>query len=524
MFATAIIVFREILEAALIIGIVAAATQAVARRGLWIMAGVVAGIAGALVVAGMAEVIVELADGMGQELFNALVLLTAVAMLAWHNIWMARHSRELVAQMKQVGQAVSSGGASMFALVLVVALAVLREGSEIVLFLHGQAASGLAAAPMLTGGIAGLAVGGVFGLAMYLGLLRIPVRYLFSVTGWMILLLAAGMASQAGKFLIQADYLPGWGQTWDTSALLANDSVVGSLLHTLIGYDAAPMGMQVMIYLTTLVVIGVAMQVVNRKPVINPSATSVAAKAALLALVLPLVAGNSPDVHAGPASKVYTPTVEYGETEIELLGGVYDDNREEVDGERAGKIAIGHGMTTWWKSEVEFEWEKEPAEDVGTHYTEVEWVNVFQLSEPGEYFMDFGLFTEVVFPDEHEEATKLEIGPMFQKEIGSTVNNLNLIWVRDFGSKADHNTEFEYTWQSRFKGNPMLEFGVQGMGELGDWDDTTPGHDQEHKLGPAIFGEFKSGEHKFKYDAAILAGVTDDTPDTTFRFQVEYEM
>lgn len=242
----------------------------------------------------------------------------------------------------------------------------------------------------------------------------------------------------------------------------------------------------------------------------------------MIALVLPLVAGHAPSVQAGPASKVYTPTVEYGETEIELLGGVYDDDRDDVDGERAGKIAIGHGMTTWWKSEVEFVWEREP--DASTEYTKMEWVNVFQLSEPGEYFLDYGLFVEVVFPDEHEKATKLEIGPMFQKEIGSTVNNLNLIWVRDFGSKADHNTEFEYTWQSRFRGNPMLEFGVQGMGELGDWDDTTPGHDQEHKLGPAVFGTIKSGQHKFKYDAAILAGVTDDTPDTTLRFQVEYEM
>jgi FTR1 family protein len=521
MLATAIIVFREILEAALIIGIVGAATQGVSRRSIWIIAGVLVGVVGAVAVAGLAEVIVELADGMGQELFNALILLAAVSMLAWHNIWMASHSRELAAQMKQVGSSVKDGGEPMFALALVVALAVLREGAEIVLFLHGQSASGLPAASMLSGGLAGLAVGAVVGLAMYLGLLRIPTRYLFQVTGWMILFLAAGMASQAAKFLVQADMLPAWGRVWDSSSLLANDSVLGSLLHTLIGYDATPMGIQVFVYLLTIILIGVAMKAVNKTTRTNSIKV---APAALAALLLQLAIMAPENVHAGPASKVYTLNIEAGESELEFLGGTYDDDNNTVDGERAWKVAIGHGITDWWKSEVEFEWEKEPGE--GTKYTEVEWVNVFRFSEPGEYFVDVGLFTELKFSDESDDANKLEIGPMFQKEIGRTVNNLNLIWVRDYGSNADHDTEFEYTWQSRWKGNPALEFGVQGMGETGNWDDMNSGHDQEHKMGPAIFGEIKTGpgHNKMKYDAAVLVGMTDDTPDTTLRFQLEYEI
>ncbi len=519
MLATAIIVFREILEAALIIGIVGAATQAVARRAWWIGGGVLAGCVGAVAVAAVADVLVELADGMGQELFNALILMAAVLMLGWHNIWMASHSRELVAQMKLVGNAVTSGGQSMWALVLVVALAVLREGSEIVLFLYGQSASGLAPASMLGGGLAGLAVGAVFGLAMYLGLLRIPVRHLFRVTGWMILLLAAGMASQAGKFLVQADYLPALGRPWDSSALIADDSLPGRLLHTLVGYDAVPTGIQILIYLTTVLFIGVAMRIVNKA---SPN-TPVATRAALALLVLPWVMSHAPVVQAGPASKVYTPTVEYGETEIELLGGVYDDDRDDVDGERGGKLAVGYGFTRWWRSEIEMEWFR-PASGGGTAYDATAWINVFQLTEPGRYWVDLGWYAELAFPDEHDEAKALETGPMFQKEMGRTVNNLNLIWVRDFGSQADHDTSFEYTWQSRIKGNPLLEFGVQGMGELGDWDDMNPGHDQEHKLGPAVFGQWRSGHHTLKYDAALLVGVTDDTPDTTLRFQLEYEM
>lgn len=523
MLATAIIVFREILEAALIIGIVAAATQGILRRGLWISSGVVIGVIGAVIVAGLADVIVEWADGMGQELFNACVLLAAVAMLAWHNIWMASHSRELVAQMKQAGAAVKEGE-PMFPLVLVVALAVLREGSEIVLFLHGQSAQGVSSAMMLSGGSAGLAVGAVMGLAMYFGLLRIPAKYLFGVTGWMILLLAAGMASQAAKFLVQADMLPAWGRIWDSSAILANDSLLGSLLHTLVGYEANPLGIQIAVYLLTVIVIGVAMKVVNqKKTTTDNSSAKVVIKVAAFVFALPLMLSLAQPAKAGPASKVYTPNVEYGETEIELLGGEYDDDDNGVDSDRTWKLGVGRGMTQYWFSEVEFVWEKDPHE--GTEYKAFELVNIFQLTERGEHFIDLGLFTELKFPDDHDEANKIELGPMLQKQIGAAVYNLNLIWVRDYGSQADHVTEFEYAFQARVTGDPMLEFGVQAFGELGEWSDMNSAGDQEHKIGPAIFGTVKAnGNNKIAYDAALLIGVTDDTPDATVRFAVEYEM
>jgi high-affinity iron transporter len=523
MLATAIIVFREILEAALIIGIVAAATQGVLRRGMWIGAGVTAGLVGAVVVAGLADVIVGWADGMGQELFNACVLLAAVVMLAWHNIWMASHSRDLVAQMKQVGSAVKEGE-PMFALVLVVALAVLREGSEIVLFLYGQSAQGVSKAMMLSGGSAGLAVGAAVGLAMYFGLLRIPAKYLFSVTGWMILLLAAGMASQAAKFLVQADMLPAWGSVWDTSAMLANDSLLGSLLHTLVGYEANPLGVQIAVYLLTIVVIGVAMKVVNQKNTItdNSAANSVV-KVAAFVLALPLLLSVAQPAKAGPASKVYTPNIEYGETEIELLGGEYDDNSNSVDGERAWKIGVGRGMSQNWFSEVEFVWEKDTHE--GTEYSTIELVNIFSLTERGEHFLDLGLFSELKFPDAHDEANKIELGPMLQKQIGAATYNLNLIWSRDYGHQADHVTEFEYAFQARVQGDPMLEFGLQAFGELGEWSDMNAGSDQEHKIGPAVFGTVKANRNnKVSYDGALLLGLTDDTPDTTVRFAIEYEM
>ena len=133
MLATAIIVFREVLEAALIVGIVMAASRGAPQRGLvGRAAGLPAAYLGALGVAGAAETIAAaMAQGIGQELFNAAILFAAVLMLGWHNVWMARHGRDLASNATQLGRDVRSGAQPLWALAFAVGLAVLREGSEI---------------------------------------------------------------------------------------------------------------------------------------------------------------------------------------------------------------------------------------------------------------------------------------------------------------------------------------------------------------------------------------------------------
>jgi high-affinity iron transporter len=265
-FGTAIIVFRETLEAALVVSIVLAACKGVVGRGAWVSGGIAAGALGAVLVAASAQTIADLASGMGQELFNAIVLLVAVVMLGWHNVWMQRHGRELAQEANAIGRAVATGARPLYAVAVVVGLAVLREGSETVLFLYSVAASeGGGAAAMLLGGGVGLLLGAGTGAALYFGLLRIPTRHLFAVTSAMILLLAAGMASQAAAFLVQADILPPLGsEVWDTSWLLRDDGLAGRVFHALAGYVAQPAGIQVLFYFGALALIGGAMRLVRR--------------------------------------------------------------------------------------------------------------------------------------------------------------------------------------------------------------------------------------------------------------------
>ncbi|MCA8928354.1 MAG: FTR1 family protein [Alphaproteobacteria bacterium] len=266
--AALVIVFREVLEAALVVGIVLAATEGVPGRLTRILAGVAAGVAGAVAVAFSAGTIASAVAGMGQEVFNATVLFAAVAMLAWHNIWMSRHAGAEARHVAALGEAVAAGGRPLKALTLLVALAVLREGSEVVLFLYGIAAGAGAEGmwPILSGGALGVVAGAAAGVALYLGLVRIPTRHLFKVTSWMILLVAAGMAAQGAGFLVQAGFLPALvPSVWDTSAILSERGMVGQLLHTLVGYIARPDGMQVLFYAGTILILGGAMRLTARK-------------------------------------------------------------------------------------------------------------------------------------------------------------------------------------------------------------------------------------------------------------------
>ncbi len=249
MFAATLIVFRESLEAALILGIVAAATRTIAGRAWWIALGAAAGVVGAIGVAAVAQSISQ-------------------AMLAWHNIWMAGHGRKMAMQARDLGQSVARGDAALTAIITAIALTVLREGSETVLFLMGIATSTESSRGALAiGSVLGLAAGAAAGVLMYAGLLRVPVSRLFVVTGWLILLLAAGMAGQFARVLIQADVLPALASPlWDTSSWMPDNSLLGTLLHALLGYQAQPSATQVLFYFAAFVLILAAMRRAQSRP------------------------------------------------------------------------------------------------------------------------------------------------------------------------------------------------------------------------------------------------------------------
>ncbi len=519
MLSTALIVFREVLEAALILGIVLTATRGVTGRARSISAGLAAGVVGACLVALFADILAQLAEGAGPELFNACVLLVATAMLAWHNLWMAQHGRELATNIKSVGQAVSSGSRPVHVLAIVVALAVLREGSEVVLFLYGIAASGAAGSELLGGALLGLAAGLGVGGALYLGLLRIPTRQLFSVTTALLVLLAAGMAAQAGAYLIQAGVLPVLKPVlWDSSAILSEHSLFGQMLHTLVGYVDRPTGMQLLIYLAALAVIG-GLTLASRKPgALKPAGVMMVVVAAAMALLVLFVPSAA---HAG--YKVYYPTVEQGETEVEFRGHVDFDRNPARDNAQVYKTGVGYGFTDYWFSEVYAEIAR-PAGGSSYDVETYEWENIFRLTDPGKYWADLGFIVSYEQARGSNEPNKWELIPIVQKQIGQQLVTLNVVFERETGNNAEKVWDLEYAWQYRRFGNPVLEYGLEGYGHVGKVTHWDPSSEQQHQIGPAIFGKVKPGVGRgLKYQFGLLFGLTDGTPQKTFYTNLEFE-
>lgn len=260
MFASALIVFRETLEAALFIGIVAAATRELAARSRWIAIGVAGGVVGALLLAAGMEQLGEMADGAGQDVFNAVFLSMALAMLAWHCIWISTHAREMVQHAKTVGHQAHQQGQALWAIAIAVGVCVLREGAETVLFIGGISASAQSDwQAMLAGATGGLVAGLGMGLLIYLGLTRIKVQYVFAVSNAFLLLLAGSLASQLAKVLMQAGWVQAGSEPlWDSSATLPEDSPPGMFLHALVGYDASPSALQLGFYLGAIAFIWLA--------------------------------------------------------------------------------------------------------------------------------------------------------------------------------------------------------------------------------------------------------------------------
>jgi hypothetical protein len=402
---------------------------------------------------------------------------------------------------------------------IVIALAVLREGSEVVLFLYGVAAGGTDSGQMLAGGAAGLATGAMIGVLLYFGLLGIPMRYFFAVTSVMILLIAAGLASQAAGMLLQAGLLPPLGEPlWDTSSLVSDGSIFGKLLQALIGYSARPAGIQVLSYVVTLLSIGGLMKFMGRMSSTTGSHAVTALGAAAIAATL---AVSIPQSSEAAPFKVYSPRVVKGETEIEYRGFRDFDGDDARDGAEKHKLGVGHGFTDFWFSEIYSAYEKEPG---GSYEHEaIEWENRFQLSEQGQYWADFGLLVEYEATP-HGNPDELVIAPIIEKTVDRWVGTVNLFFEREVGGGRKPGTVFAYAARLKYLLNPLFEPAIEAFGEPGRFNHFGSFNGQEHWIGPAAYGRYGLGQGKsLLYSGALLFGETSVSSDNRAVLRLEYE-
>jgi high-affinity iron transporter len=260
-----ILSLREGLEAALVIGIVLASLRQMRRRDL--VSATWAGTGSAALVSLLTAILLtrlglELKDP-GEAIFEGITMLLAAGILTWMIFWMSQRSRNMKSEIESsVLQASQAGKWSLFGLAFI---AVLREGVELALFL--TAATFSSSTPQtIVGGLLGLGTAILLGWSFFATTVRLDLRRFFQVTGFLLLLFAAGLVGRAAGELVQVGWIPALiGHVWDLGGIISAESVLGQTLGALFGYSASPSLMQVLVYAAYFGTVLIGLLTVGRK-------------------------------------------------------------------------------------------------------------------------------------------------------------------------------------------------------------------------------------------------------------------
>ena len=261
----AIVVFREVLEIALILGILASASKEIKHRSNYILTGLTLGIIASIALAFFTDQISASLEGMGQEFFNGLILIASAFMIGWTTLWMQKHARTLSSELKRLSASVKEGRKPLYALLVVVLLSVIREGTEIVLFTYSYYVSGTEIYHIIAGLIIGIAGGSMIGLALYLGIMKAFGRYFFSVTSWLLIFFASGIAMAGVGFWQNANIVPSFkNPIIDLSNIISQQSFVGKFLNIFFGYIDQPSAMQLIVYFACLIILIIGLKIAKK--------------------------------------------------------------------------------------------------------------------------------------------------------------------------------------------------------------------------------------------------------------------
>ena len=328
------------------------------------------------------------------------------------------------------------------------------------------------------------------------------------------------LATQAVGLAVQADLLPALGDgIWGSSSFLSEESIVGKVLHTLVGYVVRPACIQVIVYVATLTVIGIPMLPLAR------THRRAIGRAAVAALGIGALAPWRP-AHA--ELQVRLPTVEYRELEFEHNGFFTFDKDPTLGGQQSYTNSIGYGVTPWWKVELEGETNSVP--DTSAHYTATTMENTFQITPPGKYLFNLGAFAEYSQSALNGEPNSFTFGPIVQKELHNvlgvdSVHTLNVFFEKDVGHNATHATGFQVAWQSRLQLNPFIDPAIEYYGFIDDLGNAGKFSQQQHFIGPVALGAVSFSPYgKLKYEVGYMFGMTSASPRGAIRWKLEYEI
>jgi len=520
MFSIAVIVFREVLEISLILGVLLAATRGLPNRAPWVWLGLLLGMAGAGMVAFFADAISQAAEGMGQEMMNATILFIAAILIGWTIVWMNRNARELTQHFKKIGVDVIKGIKPKYTLTIVVALSVLREGSEVVMFIYSALVTGGKTYLLITGSLLGTCMGMMAGVVIYYGLMKIPIKKVLIVTSWLLMLLVAGMVAQAFGYLSAVGKIPDLiPVVWDTSRIISDGSLLGKIMHILVGYTDRPSGIQLLVYFLTIGVLWVAVKTVGQPTNLKKN---------ILLMVIGLIGLFGLSHPAFAEKHVYSPIIEQGEIEFETTGTYDLDHSKEKNAVQEYKNAIGYGVTERWATELYGEFERQPQQngDGTTHlssvkFTHLEWENRYQLTEQGQYWLDAGIYFAYEIPMKEKDPGKIEGKILLEKSTQQFTHTANIIFNKEVGGGTTQETDAGFAWSSRYRLSKYFQPGFEYWIDFGEINKHRAFNEQHHQIGPAFYGFLMP---HVKYDIGYLFGMSKAAPAGELKWILEYEL
>ena len=219
--------------------------------------------------------------------------------------------------------------------------------------------------------------------------------------------------------------------------------------------------------------------------------------------------------------KVYSPIVEKGDLQFEIISNAVVDNDDEYQGFKHQEFELEYGVKDFWATSITAS-AIEPAGE-GLKYDILGWENTFQLTGEGKYWLDFGFHVEVEANDEGDEAHNLEGRFLFRRVSGRFEHILNVNFEQQFGSAADESTELEYIWRTKYNLYGDTAVGFEAFGAPGEIKYLPALSAQDHRLGPAFYRDLKIGGVTVELNLIWLFGLTQGSAAHTPRWQIDID-
>ncbi|MFZ4762189.1 MAG: hypothetical protein ACOYK8_05195 [Alphaproteobacteria bacterium] len=235
----------------------------------------------------------------------------------------------------------------------------------------------------------------------------------------------------------------------------------------------------------------------------------------LAAIVGMAILAPASNAHAG--YKIYSPTIEEGEVELEWRGSYDFNDGAHKNGSQEHLYGIGYGVTDKLFIEAYGKATKNAA--AAWQYEATQFEAIYQFTNENNAFLSSALYGEYKIANQHGSADSIEAKILLEKSVGLWTHRLNAALEKEIGANSEDKLEGEIAWSSSYYVSNFFQPAIEYYAEIGTLNNIDRYGQQNHHIGPAIYG--KAGP--IKYDVGVLKGISNKAQDYAVKWNLEYE-